>query len=178
MTLQNQKYLSEKQNLLTQPLDQNNELIDKLRYEFPFLDIESGPWIAGGAARRLYSKEISNYPDIDIFCPNKKIYDFIIKDRKLLNTSKNGAYFLINETIKINLISHEFHETVESLFSTFDLTVCCFATDCDTIAFTPDAAEDVENKVLRTTNKPTTLRRLSRYLEYGFLPKGNMFNVR
>ena len=159
-------------------------LLRLVRKVMPFLDMEEGPWLAGGAARLLYQQyedDDLGPSDLDIFFPSQTIYDWTLKFMQnfppdfLVSVNDIGyghsVKFVQGETIyQVQLIRKYFHETVESLMSNFDFTITMFASDGYQIMWDERAKRDLETNSLvnvRKAKKPTPLR-LAKYCLHNF----------
>jgi hypothetical protein len=73
--------------------------------------------------------------------------------------------------IDIQFISRSFPKNVSELVSDFDWTVCQFVSDGVTMWASPEAVRDLELRQLQLitdTTRPITLKRIVKYLSYGF----------
>lgn len=154
-------------------------------------DIDRGPWIAGGAARRLYQNEGGGADfttgDIDIFFPTSgheaakgRVINALAKMRQ--GYSKPASYkktstdefFIGGRATRVQMIGQPC-EDLTALFRSFDFTVSQFAASGQFLAFTDAARDDlVEMKLdLAVPVQPrkwTTPMRLTKYCFYGFTP--------
>lgn len=170
----------------------HNHHIRNFIKKLPPLDLVEGPWVAGGSVKRL----IQNEPfkaDIDIFFSseiqrkqylekiegmlvNKKLKQF----KNYIDTKHTTMFFIedksiqcLNECLEVQLISRRYYDDIEALFSDFDFSICCFATDGDNIITTEEVLEDLVNKQfsLSSTNSAcNTLFRLRKYMKNNYLP--------
>jgi hypothetical protein len=167
--------------------DQSHPLALIIR-RLPHLDLSRGPWVAGGAARRLFAREMLAGGDIDVFSKSALLaQDFMENLGRVgcvemadLEIKKNrnfemcfGSSGLLRATIQV--VRSRTAPTLIDLFESFDFTVCCFATDGRTIVTTPQAVSDLEGRWLRPANpakKPTSMigARIIKYTGYGFTP--------
>jgi hypothetical protein len=164
------------------------------------LDMEKGPWIAGGAARRLYHGLPMVNADWDIFCSSQKQYDRLVRLCKQYEWQKhsyktsfealNGIYISADNPIesryattykeddhKIQFIHKRFYDTVEDVLNDFDFTVCRYATDGVVFKVGNFAIEDHQNKRLRYTKRdinPLLVGRIVKYRSYGFYLDENL----
>lgn len=137
--------------LLNKQLPESDEL-NKLRSLLqPLkLDIQKGPWIAGGAARLLYLKKAINGTghDIDIFCPNfrtfKRTHKKLLKlSKKVFLTSGYNVHTYYIEGYKVQLIGGEVYPNIQRLLANFDFTVCQIATDLNNAIMSTYCHEDL-----------------------------------
>jgi hypothetical protein len=157
------------------------------------IDLEKGPFLAGGAARRVLQNEklgynklsdVPNNGDIDIFFKNdeqmkESCLSLIDKyELETLEVTDNAVTYRIRyEDLYYNLqfIYKYYPSTVKELFDSFDLTVCQIALCSEYILITEQALKDLENRILRFNSKrPVTYdnypERILKYIEYGFTP--------
>lgn len=150
-------------------LDLGHKEVLKLGQEF------EGCWIAGGAPLSLYRGTFDQIKDWDLFFDSNESraeaqvellnHGFQKSAETEWSTSyeKNGV---IAQTIR-----HANFDSVESIFESFDLSVCCFAIGENYITFTKQAQEDVQNMVVnftQTTNPVWCLNRIVKYAMKGF----------
>jgi hypothetical protein len=152
-----------------------------------------GPWIAGGAARRLWFGENWKESDVDIFFPSpesfyqaKEALDkrplidtmLLVKKPKKLHESTNAITYDVQigrisvTQIRIQLIKNKWYSSLDELFYNFDFTVCQFASDGSNLFARDYAVNDALGKVLkRTAGKmcPLHIKRVIKYNLYGFL---------
>ena len=156
----------------------------------PPLSLTDGPWIAGGAIRKIYQNKPWHTGDIDIFfkdnnqrlewckefchtmlCRATKNYTMNI--RQLLNT-KNAETWEINglgSSAKLQLIKKYYGESYSMIWNRFDFTVCQFAADQNTIVASPAAIKDTDNNkllVVNLANSKCLPLRIMKYFSYGF----------
>jgi hypothetical protein len=152
-------------------------------------NLENGPWIAGGCARRLWFGQEWIKRDVDFFFSNKEDFDnavktvekytskttqskpisdfgdiMIAKSSPKIHTDNASTYEINlkeddNVAITLQLIRKNWHKDLLSLFENFDFTVCQFATDGKTIVAPSYAENDCNLKILRQVE--SSKRRLS-----------------
>lgn len=175
------------------------------------INIENGPWIAGGCARKLWFGEDWKNGDIDLFFQNHEVFkeysermnslpeitidNLRLKPRLQIETKQAITYVMddvdsmkpvsnfcdlvpkrsIGDKYTIQLINRNFYQTLDDVFSDFDLTVCKFATDGKTIVASEDAVDDCIRKSLvlnstqsRNTSKLNPKRIIKYMMLYGF----------
>ena len=143
--------------------------------------MKHGPWIAGGAVRKVVMNEPIDGSDIDIFFSNKETLQWAMElFKKIPNMTfdnvnnfiyhKDGIYY------KFQLVSHFFYPTVEELLKGFDFTTTMFATDGKVIFHTKEALLDSCNKELVFNKEHEKGRplRLQKYAKKGFTPSPGM----
>lgn len=179
--------LSPPRNMIVTPVQ--DPTLRTLR-SFGFLNLKEGPWVAGGAVRRL----LLGLPmggDIDIFETKTEKTEInengrsrtsrILSSRDDINYKGNSTPDVENFELKksnierkIQLIAKPEYVSVEKLISDFDFTVCMAATDgfewiADTRLFTHHAEKRLvlnENFV----NRNGRSNRLAKYAAYGYNP--------
>jgi hypothetical protein len=156
----------------------------------PPLDLETGPWIAGGAARKLFQHQNWKKGDVDVFFRDpQQFVDWVAQfdarlvepipshehlSTQVLDESHNwlclfntrhkkavikNKFYLAHQTanahtykmpgeapldgITVQMIRARWGETLQDVWKTFDMHVCDFATDGETILCTPKAFEAV-----------------------------------
>jgi hypothetical protein len=144
-------------------------------------NLDTGPWIAGGAALRWYEGKSLDDHDVDIFCSsqeqydnvNNKIYARCIDDptayciTKLFETD-NASTLRIDKIVKnsdslfglngiaiswkIQLIKKFMPANLDELLDKFDISVCKVATDFKKFKVNPEAARDIKAKRLYFPN--------------------------
>jgi hypothetical protein len=167
----------------------NNPILNLIRRLCPFLDMEYGPWVAGGSVRRMVNGETDiRYSDIDIFFPSPESLAYgesfmaslkssghMGKFTNMVETNAGKSYYYDmgnGKTLTIQLLKKFFYPTVEELFASFDFTICMFATDGDTIVGDPEAKTDLDAKRLILRNKPPKPKaaRFAKFCNEGFIP--------
>lgn len=175
--------------LIVSEVAQNDGLSALIRRFRDVLNLEKGPWIAGGAARRLYlgENDLGTYGDIDLFVPHSRWHEITDEVRHIDLPFANRVTRGLVETLRFNwkgkntklqLITakHKMDETpsIQRVFETFDFTVCCFATDGYQIVATPEAIADERARVIRPIEGYNQIgkfpRRVAKYVRYGYTP--------
>lgn len=148
------------------------ELIDSLN-----LDIQHGPWIAGGAAISLYTKQVIH--DIDVYVTNRQqqldLEQLFVDKHTITYESENALSVNVelvkDERHKVQLIRKGLYKKIEEVFDTFDFSVCQIATDGKgNFVATPQALADLGTKRLRVAHfSPASfMPRWAKYTMYGF----------
>lgn len=158
-------------------------------------DIANGPWIAGGAARRLFQNETGETDfltgDIDIFLPLSEYADVRKKVRAAMSNrfpkdvyasssqdddkhTVTEQYMIGKRKTRVQLIGQGY-DNISALFKSFDFTVAQFAVSGNFIAFTDEARADLNEMRLALASpiqkrKGTTPVRTNKYCRYGFTP--------
>jgi len=149
-------------------------------------NIETGPWLAGSMARKLYQGEDTGLSDWDIWVKDKE--QELEVTSKLANLLGCVVSFQSNnadtythaphgkeDNHKIQLIKCKYFDTPEAIIDNFDFTVCQIATDGKNFIFGENTKHDLEHKILRHTarEKPDTegiIGRMIKYIVYGYRP--------
>ena len=152
----------------------------------PPVNIKTGPWIAGGCARRLLQGKSLEEADIDLFFKNtaswNEFCDHIEKqDIELVVKTDRAKTFKING-IQVQCINRRHYLSLEEVFKDFDFSVCQIATDGNQLACTAQAHKDIMDNVLRPapngkTAKRTLVPRMIKYTGYGFKPEPGFFEL-
>ena len=154
------------------------DMIDKGLVPTP--NLFSGPWIAGGAVRRLMLGQDLIDADIDVFRSTDSKRDAYLSELDKVGLSKFVTEMATtykmkhgDDIQKVQVITGRLHNTVETLLDDFDFTVCQFATDGNYIVYLNTAKDDLENGILRKSenarkNNPGILKRFIKYANYGY----------
>lgn len=182
------------ENLLTfsvNDIEFHNRKIRKIIKNLPPLNLITGPWVGGGAARRLLSGE-KFVADIDIFFSSKEQEDEyrekFIQDwqsafsKNPHETQYSSTYFVTildqDNPIKIQLIKRRYYDSIESIIEDFDFPVARVYTDGDNIILPQEALDDLNTQTLRLSgrnwNVKNSLKRLIKYTAYGYTPVPGM----
>ena len=157
----------------------------------PF-NLDNGPWIAGGAIRKIYQGKNWLSGDIDIWCKtHEQLVEVTNRVKSIANiknkhSTKHANTFVIpanmlrlsngdsnNSPITLQIITR-LSESLGQLFDTFDFTICRFATDGSTIYSTPRSIADCEDNRLTCDNLDNIIckvMRIIKYISYGFYPE-------
>lgn len=169
----------------TQIITKVTPIVEFVR-SIPGLNLEFGPWVAGGAARRIYEgqNELGS-GDIDIFYPSYDIreacnkllfhrfYNSTVGKFACVSSNNNQKIVIHNNTkpIAMHSVASSYFQDVTKLLDSFDFNVCQFATDGYQICYTEQAKDGCDSrKIQLTTKKPkrTSTARLLKYMNYGF----------
>lgn len=136
-----------------------------------------GPWLAGGAARKLFFHQPLGGSDLDIFCKNLeqmvtfKVWLIENKARAIANTANNTTYQL--GPVTVQLIDGKQYADHHALLDSFDFNLCQFVYNGEWFVHTEAAMNDYTLRQL-TVNKITlplySMARVMKYLGQGFLP--------
>lgn len=132
------------------------ETLLKAVCEFCELDMEKGPWLAGGSLRRLYiGEKYSNKFDFDIFSVGDPISSYEKILTKIKNTqgrqTKDSEYAetfqvkILDTPVTLQLVKYSFGYSFEKVIDTFDYTPVQLITDGKYVGYSLQALSD--NKV-------------------------------
>lgn len=146
------------------------------------LHLINGPWIAGGAARRLLQGKSLIDGDIDIFFPSWQEWhkwDKALEDQEVVVRTARAHTYLING-FTVQIIKRRSYPQLRDLFQDFDFSACQIATDGNRIACTPSAHRDIMSNTLAYATQgritgSTILGRMIKYINHGFIPSPEMF---
>lgn len=154
------------------------DLIMSVTNGYVNLDLDTGPWIAGGCLTSLFQNRNLEQSDIDIFCQTgfsfrravnqvKKQGMVETRDSSTAKTFRNGS-----NGFELQIIKFE-HHTLSELLQSFDFTIVKAATDGKTLVYHPRFFEDLKNYSLRLdhpiTNKSRMASRVVKYANKGFI---------
>lgn len=158
--------------------------VEKILDLLPPLSLKHGPFLAGGAVRRLLQGRAVDDGDLDFFFTHIgefKKFERIMNDYERVHASAQASTYLV-DGIKVQLIRRRFYENLGFLFGDFDFTVCQVATDGKQIAYSNRAVEDINNMTLRfaekgRVTKSTVVGRMLKYVRHGFTPEPGLFKM-
>lgn len=149
----------------------------------PPLHLFDGPWIAGGAVRRMIDGDALSKADIDIFFGHDFNHVHLFKNRledigtEVFKSQYATTYEVpIGDNVyRIQLIMRKGYHNVMHLFRDFDFTVCQMVYDGNNITASIQGLADLAAKRLTTcehgkTNRRNLLSRTFKYIRYGFMP--------
>lgn len=161
----------------------------------PYLDLEKGPWVAGGAVMRLLRHALHGVPtdyggDVDIFFASEEQRDALVPlmsaavnnhgggeynfsmatdIRKTSATPHLEKYFrnpAQGEPMDFQIIGALFFPTLGELLDDFDFSVVRMATDGKKIIATDEALADLASGILRTGAATNRVMRPERLVRY------------
>jgi hypothetical protein len=149
-----------------------------------WLDINRGPWVAGGACLRWFQGQPVGESDIDVFCANAKQAADVIESIKSYGRysvkfeSENAVtidYWSkedYNKRWTIQIITRRYFSSLEEVITNFDISVCEVGTGGNEWKLGPFTAYDIREKNLRfkLPLQPDALKRLVKYWTYGYRP--------
>lgn len=140
-------------------------------------NLDNGPWIAGGSARRLYYNNMSNIVDIDIFFNNKNQYErfcSLIKGDPIFTSDNANTYYIFveNKGYKIQLIIKNFYPSADDVINDFDFSISQYITDGKMFKTGKYTLLDEKDKVLRPLcmKNKTIFPRMIKHLILGYKP--------
>jgi hypothetical protein len=164
-------------------LDRTNldkALFFKIIEKLPKLNYETGPWLAGGAVRRVLSGQPVKDSDFDLFVASKEqsasCEQFVESNGgKLKSKNKfNSTYDLPVEeglVAKVQIIYFQHYNNAVDVVDSFDYTICQFVTDGETLGCGEYSLFDLTRKRLavhRISYAMSSMRRMVKYIKQGF----------
>lgn len=165
----------------------NIPYIDKQIVDLIKPNFETGPWICGGACMSwIQGSEIPAYRDIDVYFKNATQWKIFVDQMKKIAVdtknkfsythvfdSENSLTFWLkadDRTWTIQAIKLYYSESIEEIFSKFDITACKIATDGNTYRVgSPDTVNHIFNKILDIPElKLNSVARVIKYLSKGY----------
>jgi hypothetical protein len=152
-------------------------------------NLETGPWAAGGSARKVWQGKSWKTQDVDLFFRDREQYDAVTAalmhlghDREIVYNTDNAITYKFHmysgDTIKIQTVRKRWYEDVQAVVDDFDFGLAQFASDGVTILATEQAVQDCADNRIRLNPKSTNrskLLRLLKYTAYGFDPDDALF---
>lgn len=161
-----------------------------LTKSLPVCDPVKGPWIAGGAVRRLFLGLDPAGKDVDYFFTSKEqfhIYSMRLESNGaecFSETTDHRTYdvFLPNKGyVHVQLVRTRFRESLEDHLNAFDFRFCQTGWNGREFIASVPAIHDLDDKVIRlngTPGKPvSSWMRLLKYAEQGFRPHQDTVNA-
>jgi hypothetical protein len=150
-------------------------------------DFVNGPWICGGACMSwIQGQELPAYRDIDVYFKNETQWHLFVTQMKKIYVDTNGkfSYTHVTETDNsltfwlkaaghqwtIQAIKLYYSETIEEIFSKFDITACKIATDGNTFKVgSSETVNHIFNKIIDIPDlKLNSVARVIKYLAKGY----------
>lgn len=150
------------------------------------LDINEGPWLAGGAVLSWYNGEAVGDSDFDIFFKDLKQFDQMFG--KLMRNHGNIVYtsenaITLNVTVdddlkKVQLIRKNYYKSALDVIEHFDFTICQLATDGYEVVSGAKTFEHIKDKKIETAKAPNRaiVKRLIKYISYGYKPNPKLMS--
>ena len=131
---------------------------------------KEGPWIAGGAIRRVMQGKTPD-TDIDYFFKNERQFeDFRAKMGEPAHTNDHVSTWYLKQG-KVQAITIKYYPSAEMVLDSFDFTICQFAFDGFDFITGPHALWDLANKKLiphKISYAASSMRRAIKYAGQGF----------
>lgn len=159
----------------------NDSVVVKLAEYFK-LDIEKGPWLAGGAVLKSYLGQPMGLSDLDIWFANRAQFEQVQKLVSDLGCSRVYStenadsykyYSLDLGTYSIQLIKRKFFDKPEQIINQFDFTVCQLVTDGIRTIVGPTTIPDIRARRLQLSRglvAESVIPRMIKYMVYGYRP--------
>jgi hypothetical protein len=150
---------------------------------------ETGPWVAGGSVRKVWSGNPWKAQDVDFFFRDPEQYEYfddilpaLDQNIKTYHNSQNAVTYLVQlrsgEEVKIQAIRKQFYPTIQAVLDDFDFNLAQFASDGIKMITTDAALDDIKNNRIRLnpqSTKKTNPLRVLKYAAYGFDPNPELF---
>lgn len=170
--------------IIEMPSGPGVDQLKKIMAYLPPLDLKKGPWLAGGACRRILQSENLEGGDIDIFFSSRnsrKEFEEALSRFEILHKSNMATSYKVDNLI-VQTIKRELYLTLEDVFRDFDFSACQIASDGKWLAGTPQAIRDIKTRTLRfapqgKVSKGTVITRMAKYLNHGFIPEPGLFKI-
>lgn len=171
------------------------EILFPIKEILKHTDAEFGPWLAGGAPRRVFEKSlgkknIAPNNDYDFFFSSSLQVEYfrkrieskgwVYEDEGQLETGEPYAAGMCPLSFKnssfddkIQLIFGKYYDSIACLFDSFDYMHCCVAISDNQLFYTEPAKKAILNKMLvvnKITNYRSSLFRIYKYALQGFRP--------
>lgn len=162
--------------------------MDAIDFVLPKLNMNVGPWLAGGAIRRLFEKNHKE-GDFDIYCKGPDQFETICDKfyhmpsghgswKKIIET-KNAVTFSVSPVIEnekqepytIQIIKRYFGNTPEKIIGSFDFTNSQLLTDGEILLVGQTTLDDIKNRTLIMNNIVSGIsgvRRLMKFENEGY----------
>lgn len=160
------------------------------------LNMETGPWIAGGAVRSdLYNEFISDY---DVYFSSNdqfvEVYNKLVMEGAAIVYRTENAITMhyrvrtqhthseldfiwccdSSEYYVIQLVILDYYKSPQDVIDSFDFTVCQLITDGNQVLVNDNTFDDIDNKLLRINEtmdpekQKGMIPRIFKYVTYGF----------
>jgi hypothetical protein len=152
-------------------------------------NLETGPWAAGGSARKVWQGKPWMSQDVDLFFRDQQQYDAVTEmlshlgqSQKVIHNTDNAITYKIymhsGDEIKIQTVRKRWYADIQAVVDDFDFGVAQFASDGVTVLATEQAIQDCADNRIRMTSRSANrskLLRLLKYTAYGFDPDDELF---
>ena len=144
------------------------------------LNIDQGPWLAGGAVLNWFNGEPVGTGDFDIFFKDLRQFDEMFgrlmrNHATIVYTSENALTLKLtvdDDQKTIQLIRKTYFQNAKEVIDHFDFTICQLATDGYSIVAGEKTYEHVKDRkiALARTASRSLVKRLIKYVSYGYKP--------
>lgn len=139
----------------------------------------TGPWLAGGAVRRLIQK--TERADIDFFFRSPgQFTEFRAMVAPFATEppteTKNNTTFRLTDGRKVQAIRVRWYPSADAVIDSFDFTICQFLWDGREVFVGRDSASSLRDRDLvihKITHPASSARRLHKYEAQGFRALGS-----
>jgi len=149
--------------------------------KFLDLSMDGGPWLAGGAVRKVLLGQTIGQSDWDIWFKSAEQFsraETLMHQlgASVAHSSENAISFKCEYDgtfHNVQLIRRRYFERPEQVIGQFDFTICQLLTDGNTILMGDDTALDLDSKTIRLGSSPMqnyVISRLIKYMVYGYYP--------
>ena len=165
----------------------NIPAVDKQIVDLINPNFETGPWICGGACMNwIQGQEIPDHRDIDVYFKNATQWQLFVDQMKKVgyDTLNNFSYTHVTDTKNsltfwlesgnrkwtIQAIKLYYSDSIEEVFSKFDITACKISTDGQKYKVgSLDTVNHIFNKILDIPElKNNSVARVVKYLSKGY----------
>jgi len=162
------------------------EAIEWFNQKHPdLLDLKYGCWLAGGALLAMLDRRGMVERDLDLFFSSlaqSETCEAFIRNKHACtkHVTGNATTLKLTSGEIIQVIRRHFFDSPEHLLSTFDFSICQWATDGKTLVYSDLAYKDWQTKTLRNvlgTKEPDTIVRFNKYLLTGYAPDSQTSNT-
>lgn len=145
------------------------------------LDIDKGPWLAGGAVRKSYLGQTIENSDLDIWFASLEQFETTKKQVIAIGASEvystdnavSYKFYEKGQDYTIQLIRRRFYNSAAEIISGFDFSVCQLATDGRRLIVGENTIRDIKTRTLRLTQPylpEYIVPRMIKYMVYGYRP--------
>lgn len=135
---------------------------------------KDGPWICGGAVRRLIKGEWESKSDYDICVASStqesSVQSKLVEDGHKVKWSNKNCITLTKEKRTVQIIK-TYYKDIDNCLDSFDFTICMFGYDGKDLIYDPLALYDLGRKALvphKVQFPVSSLRRLLKYHDQGY----------
>jgi hypothetical protein len=150
------------------------------------LDINEGPWLAGGAVLSWYNGEPVGDSDFDIFFKDIRQFDQMFgrlmrNHGSIVFTSDNALTLNItidDDVKKVQLIRKNYYQSALDVINNFDFTICQLVTDGYDIVSGEKTFEHIKERRIVPFKEPSKaiVKRIIKYVSYGYKPDPDLIS--